>query len=231
MHHRTKEIQDLAKLIGRSSNSVAMRLSNFAHIDPYHQKRGIKGLSGGRNQVEPIWNEFINNREELLFESERILALYQKSSIESKYKDILTGIENFTGETKIREVKTRVNQDVFRQIVIANYAGRCAISNINISELLIASHIVPWSHDHKQRLNPQNGICLSPLYDKCFDKGLISIDPNYKICFSNKLKEAASNRFYQDFFEPYEGKSINLPLKFVPKREFLEYHFNEIFQK
>ena len=74
---------------------------------------------------------------------------------------------------KVREVKTRVNQNVFRKIVLANYNGKCALTGIDISELLVACHIIPWSENEQERLNPENGICLSSLYDKAFDKGLI----------------------------------------------------------
>ena len=54
LHSRTPEIIHLANLFGRNANSVAMRLNNFASVDPYHQQRGIGGLPGGRKQVEPI---------------------------------------------------------------------------------------------------------------------------------------------------------------------------------
>lgn len=143
MHSRTPEIIHLANIIGRTANAVAIRLTNFAHIDPYHQERGVKGMSGGRKQVEPIWNEFINNKEELIFESEKILAKKQHVTIEQKFADILLGTENLKGETKIREVKTRVNQNFFRKIVIVNYSNKCAITGIDIPDLLFASHIIP----------------------------------------------------------------------------------------
>src|SRR5665647_3628233 len=117
LHHANPEIIHLANIIDRTPSAVAMRLSNFASVDPFHQKRGIKGLTGGIKQVEPIWEEFIDNKSELLFESERILADLEHQTIETKFADILSGLENLKGETKIREVKTRVNQNVFRQIV------------------------------------------------------------------------------------------------------------------
>ncbi len=49
-----------------------MRLSNFANVDPVQQDRGIIGLTGGKNKVEPIWNEFANSRELLEKEINRI---------------------------------------------------------------------------------------------------------------------------------------------------------------
>ena len=46
LHTRTPEIQELAQLINRSANSVALRLVNFASCDPQLQARGIKGMEG-----------------------------------------------------------------------------------------------------------------------------------------------------------------------------------------
>jgi putative restriction endonuclease len=229
LHHGTPEIIHLAKIIDRTPNSIAMRLSNFANVDPYHQERGIKGLTGGIKQVEPIWNEFIQNKEELLFESERILANLEKQTLESKFAEILSGTENLKGETKVREVKTRINQNAFRQIVLANYSGKCAITGIDIPDLLIASHIIPWSKNEKERLNPENGICLSPLYDKAFDKGLISINTDYKVILSPEIKYRTTKSFYYDYFGKIDGKPIQLPQKYLPRKEFLEWHKKVLF--
>lgn len=51
LHHGTPEIIHLAKILDRTPNSIAMRLSNFASVDPYHQERGIKGLTGASNKL------------------------------------------------------------------------------------------------------------------------------------------------------------------------------------
>lgn len=67
LHSRTPEIIHLAHLLGRTPSSIAMRLNNFASVDPYHQQRGIGGLPGGKKQVEPIWKEFINDKQALLY--------------------------------------------------------------------------------------------------------------------------------------------------------------------
>lgn len=230
MHSRTPEIIHLANTIGRTPSSVAIRLTNFAHIDPFHQQRGIKGMSGGKNQVEPIWNEFINNKEDLLFESERILAEKDHRTIETKFAEILSGTENLKGETKIREVKTRVNQNVFRQIVVANYSGKCAITGIDIPDLLVASHIIPWSKNEEERLNPENGICLSALYDKAFDKGYIGISEDFKILISQTLKRKQKEDYYKKYFEHLSDSQIILPQKYYPRKEFLKYHLESIFK-
>jgi putative restriction endonuclease len=231
MHYRTTEIIELASLIKRTPSAVAMRLVNFAAVDPFHIDRGVKGLKAGSKRCKPIFEEFVNNRDELLYESEYILAKYQGVEIEEKYKEDLSEIDNYVGETKIRYVKTRVNQHLFRSIVLNIYDEKCAFTGINIKPLLIASHIKPWAADAENRLNPSNGICLNTLHDKAFDKGLIGIDLDYKIVFSNYLKEFYTKDFYNTYFKKIEGNKLTLPNRFKPQQEFIEYHMNNCFDR
>lgn len=232
MDHRNQQVKDLAMLMGRSANSIAMRLNNFASCDPLLKARGISGLSAHTKICQPYWDEFFNNQEALVFESEKILAEYQDITIEEKFKDDLEDIPvGLVGETKIREVKTRVNQNFFRQIVLANYDYKCALTGIDIKDLLIASHIVPWSENITERLNPENGICLSALYDKAFDKGYISFDDNGKVIFSSILEQKVSNEYYAKFFLPIKDCCIVTPKKYFPNALFLEWHRDVIFKK
>lgn len=231
MHSTNKDVIHLANLIGRTPSSIALRLVNFASVDPVLKARGVKGMDGAIKIVQPIWDEFFNNQEELVFRSEQILAEKENTTIENKYYKILNDIKDLKGESVIREVKTRINQSVFRQMVLANYSSKCAITGINIPDLLFASHIIPWSKNEKERLNPENGICLSPLYDKAFDKGLIGIDTGYKIILSENLKKQKELNFYSRYFSVFENIKITEPLKYLPKKEFLEFHLDTIFNK
>lgn len=217
-------MKKLAAILGRrTADSVAMRLTNFASVDPYHQQRGVKGMSGGYNQVKPIWDEFIMNQEELVFESERILADFQHKTIEQVYPEIEFDLKDLKGEVKIRAVKTRINQNVFRQMILKTYANKCAISGLNIPELLVAGHIVPWAENEHERLNPENGLCLSNLYDRAYEKGLICIDTDFKILISKRLKAESTQAFYQQFFGLFEHQPIQVPRTYQPRKEFLEY--------
>lgn len=66
LHTRTKEVQELATLLGRSVNSIALRLVNFAACDPYIRATGRTGMISGMQQCQPYWDEFANDREKLL---------------------------------------------------------------------------------------------------------------------------------------------------------------------
>ena len=232
MDRRNPDVIRLAGIIGRTPNAVALRLVNYASYDPILQQRGISGMGHGGKKCGEYWNEFINDRERLLYESERILAQCEGTTIEKKYEQEIRDIpQGIVGETKVREVKTRVNQSVFRQIVLANYDGKCALTGIDLSELLVASHIIPWADNVQERLNPENGICLSSLYDKAFDKGLISFTNDQHIIFSVRLKANVGKDYYAKYFEPVENAKLVTPRKYHINPQFLEWHRNCIFNK
>jgi putative restriction endonuclease len=97
--------------------------------------------------------------------------------------------------------------------------------------MLVASHIVPWSVDEKNRLNPENGLCLNALHDKAFDQGLITITTEYKVKLSSELYNQPNDDTMQRFFKEYENKQIVLPERSLPNKDFLDFHFNTIFIK
>lgn len=224
------DVIKLANLINRTPGSISIRLANFASVDPYHQQRGAGGLKNGGKEIQSIWNEFYDNREELLFQSEEILAQKESTSIENKYAEILFDLKDLKGETVIREIKARVNQCVFRKMVLRNYSTKCAITGIDIPELLLASHIVPWSKNENERLNIENGICFSALYDKAFDKGLIGINTNHEIIFSDTLKKKKETEFFNRYFSSIANQKI-ISAQIAPRKDFLQYHLDTIFNK
>lgn len=231
MHKHNPEIIALANLLGRTPSSIGMRLGNFASCDPYFQARGIAGLQGGMNQVKPIWDEFYTNQEELVFRSEEILAAKQQTSVSAKYLNVLSDLDDLVGEDKQRLVKTRVNQSVFRTMVLSNYNFQCCITGMAIPELLVASHIIPWSKGVQNRLNPRNGLCLNALHDKAFDKGFLTITADFKIKLSPAFGDFVKENAYQQYFSRYNGMQIMVPKKFVPDSEFLEFHQEQVFKK
>lgn len=232
LDHRNKRVKELARIMGRTDNSVAMRLNNFASCDPILVKRGVSSLDAHKKMCQPYWDEFFGNQEALVFEGEKILAEYQETTIEEKYKDIIKDIPtDIKGVERVREIKTRVNQDFFRKMVLVNYNGKCAISDIDLGELLVASHIIPWAKNEKERLNPENGICLSSLYDKAFDCGLISFSNDFHVMFSTRLKSNVGKEYYAKYFEPIYGRQLNMPQRYYPNSQFLEWHRDCIFEK
>lgn len=225
LHSRNQQIIELALLLGRSPNAVAMKLVNFASLDPSLHARGIKGMGRGAKLDKVVWDEFYNNWDAAFLESEKLLAQYKDSTIESEYSSEIEDLKSYEAIDKKSLVNTRIKQGVFRKIVLANYNSTCCITGISQQDLLIASHIVPWSKDAQNRLNPMNGLCLNALHDRAFDKGLITVDAyTYRIKLSSKLKSKSPKNGCADYFEKYEGLEIKLPTRFLPDREFLMIH-------
>ena len=229
MHKATAEIIKFAELIGRTPSSIALKLGNFASFDPTLKERGIKGASNASKLDKQIWNEFYNNWDAALLESEKLLAQTTHTTIEKLNKIEIADLPR-EGKEKERLIKVRVNQSIFRTIILAAYNSKCCITGIDNTDLLIASHIVPWSKDEKNRLNPMNGLCLNALHDRAFDKGLITISADdYRIKVSSKLKKKTVIESIEQNFMALESKSILLPDKFLPSKELLKVH-NDYFK-
>lgn len=229
IHHGNPEIINLAKLIGRTANSVALKLGNFASLDPSLQARGIKGVSNSSKLDKEIWKEFFNHWDVLPYESEKLLAKFENTTIE-KLNHIPEVELPKEGKTREQVVKVRVNQSFFRSSILASYNNTCCITGIQQTELLIAGHIKPWGIDEKNRLNPQNGIAINALHDKAFESGLLTITPDFKIQISSVLKKQSKSETIKNYFLKYDNQSINLPSRFLPDGEFLKYHNQERFK-
>lgn len=222
------EVIKTAKLIGRTPSAVAFKLGNFGSFDEELKKRGISGLANTSKLDKAIWDEFNSNWEELSFQSELLIAELKHKPVEEIAEIDLSNLP--IGKERERLVKVRVNQSFFRSAILSSYNSKCCITGINILELLVASHIKPWKVDFENRTNPQNGLCLNALHDKAFDKGYITVTTDYKIKISKYFGEFDS-QINKEFFVKYEGFAISLPEKFLPKKEFLDYHYDKVFIK
>jgi len=223
------DIIRIAKIIGRSPNSVKMKIGNFGSFDPELKRRGIVGLANSSKLDEIVWEEFNNNWENLAFESEVLISNFSNEPIE---KSSQINIENLPlGRERETIIKARVNQSFFRSTILSSYNLKCCITGLSIPDFLVASHIVPWSKDEKIRLNPHNGLCINSIHDKAFDKGFITVTEDYKIKISKYLSDYKKEEAVSDFFLKFENQSIILPDKFLPERAFLEYHHQNIFKK
>jgi putative restriction endonuclease len=225
INHSNVDVKALAAIIGRSPNSVALKLANFARLDPALKKRNVAGMSHGSKGEVEIWDEFHADWDALAFQSEEILAGLHHTSVENT-AGISTVDLPKEGREREAVVRTRVNQAFLRKTILASYDFRCCITGIQIPELLIASHIVPWSDDLKNGVNPCNGLCMNALHDRAFDCGLMTVTTDLVICYSRRLKNAPSS----EFFAEYNNKKISAPNRFAPKKEFLEYHNKKIFR-
>lgn len=229
IHGRNPEIIALANVISRTSDAVAMKMLNIASIDPAITSTGRVGLGNASALDREVWDEFHSDWERLAVECQLLRQELDKNieeDLEQENDELLP--EDFTGETRQVLTTQRIKQHFFRRAVLSSYRGRCCMSGLSEPRLLIASHIVPWSKDKANRLNPSNGLCLSAIHDKAFDKGLITLTDNFKIVVSDELKRK-NEAFIIEVLLPLNGRTIEPPERFAPQAEFIAWHRNELF--
>ncbi len=227
LHHRHPEVVKLAELLGRTPGSIAYKLVNFASLDPSLQSRGIKGASNTSKLDRAIWDEFYQNWDALPYESEKLRADLEGTSVEVLNELSIGDIP----ESKEREtiVKQRVNQSFFRKAVLASYDYSCCITGISHNALLVAGHISTWAADPANRMNPSNGLAMNALHDKAYEHGLMAIAQDYTIHVASDLLGDTTPHLHA-FFKQFEGKQIKLPKRFLPDRDLLEKHYSERFK-
>lgn len=159
-------------------------------------------------------------------EEEKAWKLMDGTTKGKKVSTELISLFKIDKEGKDKSVATnvRLGQSYFRKMVLSNYENKCCVTGLNIPHTLRASHIVAWAVDKTNRMNPENGLCLSATYDAAFDKQLISFDDDYRMIVSKEIKEYFSNDVAKVYFGNYEGKQILLPKLYLPSKKLLEKH-------
>jgi DNA-cytosine methyltransferase len=232
LHSRNPEIVELATLIGRTPSAVAMKLVNFASLDPAIRSTGRAGLGNASALDREVWDEFHADWETLATEcaqlNQRLRAEHGQPELVALEQPEQEALADFTGETRQVLTTQRIKQHFFRRAILSSYQGRCCMSGLSEPRLLVASHIVPWARDRANRLNPSNGLCLSALHDKAFDRGLITLTDDFRIVISSDLRRR-KEPFVQQVLLPLDGQAIDLPERFMPDPALILRHRQEVF--
>ena len=233
MHKGAPEIIELAHLIGRTPSAVAMKLVNFASLDPSITNSGRSGLGNTSKGDREVWQAFSTDLGQLDADCELILDKMEtdRPRHDREASGLAEAPISFVGETQKAVIYVRKRQEFFRRSVLASYDGKCCMSGVTTPELLVASHIVPWASDVENRLNPRNGLCLSAIHDKAFDRGLITVAPDFSIRVSAKIKQEGQRTKLGKLLSGLEGEKIMAPRRFLPAPEFLQWHNDEQFEK
>lgn len=246
---REESIQDvLVVWVAKKPNQGGQFIVGWYHnATVYRYFQELADEQMGKRKSEFYWYNISTKRATLLSSSQRdksVIGMGQSNvwygspemnaevisyieSIEAgRKKDIekIEATEKLTGSEKEIVSKVRINQSYFRRIMLEKYTGKCCLCGVNNEDLLIASHIKPWSvSDENEKLNEFNGLLLCPNHDKLFDKGFISFDNNGNILISKKLDK--TNRMFLNISEQMKI-DVN-----VDNIEFIEYHRKNIFKK
>ena len=141
--------------------------------------------------------------------------------------EVASVIENYANLQETERsaiVKSRIGQGLFRKELIKKYNSSCVITGISEKKLLIASHIKPWAVcTNAERLNVENGLLLSPTFDKLFDCGLISFADSGRILISSQLSAEVVSKLHISATDTFNLKASQ------ELKQNLEYHRDVVF--
>lgn len=205
----------------RSINSKFVRLKLIGTVDDDNLSYAKLKQYGVKSTLQAAYN--IKNSELVKY----IEASFKHFLADNNGKEIET-IENEVDNLKIEAterdalIKCRVNQSKYRSELLKRYK-RCCLCKVSNRELLIASHIKPWSQcESTEKLDIDNGLLLCPNHDKLFDLGFISFDDDGKILICDGLKEID-----RTFMNVEDKMSIVIN---EGNKKYLEYHRKKVFK-
>lgn len=170
-----------------------------------------KGYDLQQGEGKRIWQECL----------ERVLVL----PISESATDNVNRVAESTKRSDGYLVKPRLGQGLFR-LTVADAYGKCAVSGEHSLPALDAAHIKPFSDGGPHDV--ANGLLLRADIHRLFDRGYVTITPDYRFKVSHQLDSEFHNGkiYYQK-----DGSSIWQPTdpSDRPSRQFLDYHYSEVF--
>ena len=149
-----------------------------------------------------------------------ILARTLPNALMGRFEQVVESISATEREATVRQ---RIGQNLFREGLMALWGGRCAITGLDVPELLRASHAKPWADSNNlERLDVYNGLLLAAHWDAAFDAGLVTVGVDGALMPSSALSDAARSVL---------GLSCTLRLKLRPEHEpYMAWHRERVFR-
>lgn len=216
-------------LFGSEDDEGDFYILPFSAIQDLLTEKNLYLLEGKRQRwVGDIRNHILRIRNSNI---ERNISEFFSLPLIDYSKPILQkdNLNDYAIENAKREIQIRIKQSTFRKKVLENFNYKCCLTGVTENELLVASHIIPWSTKIDTRLSPHNGLCLSTLYDSLFDKGYFTLNEKYEVIIASKLDELSLQT--QNWLNEISGKVISNPVQYEISQIALEYHRNTIFDK
>ena len=177
---RSRLVEDSSELISPEPLEYQRKISWFADIarNPVPYKIVIELCGTPSRAVRSI----VKGKDALL---DRVIAHAKEADIaavEAEYAGSPTQAQAWT--------LTRLGQGKYRDELLALWEGRCAVTGCTVSQVLRASHAIPWcSSSNAQRRDPNNGLPLIATLDALFDRGLIAFSDDGTMLCSTAIAE------------------------------------------
>ena len=129
------------------------------------------------------------------------------------------------------EIEVYNRGTVFRREIVKLYNETCCISGLRVDakftiSMVDACHIKPFAIGFDNTLT--NGIALCPNLHRAFDRGLLTVDDNYRVVFSGAFTENALSPFN---LRQMENVKLTLPPHHLPSLEAFAWHRQQVFQQ
>jgi len=124
-------------------------------------------------------------------------------------------------------VLTRLGQRTCRVVVTDMYKRQCAVTNSHVLHVLDAAHIRPYAQGGTH--SPSNGLLLRQDVHTLFDRGYLTVTPDYHVEVSHRLKDEFDNG--KEYYS-LRGRNIVLPESPVlrPSEEQLNWHNENVYR-
>lgn len=240
-HSKNKNVIQLAEVLDRTPGSVAMKLCNFASLDPTLEREGLKNVSAAdRELMSRFHNQPARVIDEIEKAIDRIDSQFGQLSVanladQRQYGFRDAGMEfNVSGRktSALRVREERLNQGFFRRAVLSGYHFQCCVCKTKLVRLLEAAHIKPHNEDETYRLRPDNGLALCRNHHKAFDEGYWTLGLDLTIEVDARLHRMAKyDSTIADQFLSHEGCKIIEPFRYLPSTEVIDWHRENTFAK
>ena len=149
-----------------------------------------------------------------------VLARTLPNALVGRFEQAVVAISATEREATVRQ---RIGQSLFREGLMALWDGRCAITGLDMPELLRASHAKPWADSNDaEKLDVYNGLLLAAHWDAAFDAGLVTVSPDGAVVPSPALSDAA-----RGLLGLYVARHLRLQPEHAP---YLKWHREQVFR-
>lgn len=201
------------------------------------QGSGIEITAEGAEILERLWAAHLSETsgETNLPEGEATKACEPTSDTDGEVEasamneaaEATAAAADFSAENAPAWQNARRQQSWFRSRVLKNFGSRCCLTGIEETNLLNASHIVPWRTRVDSRLDPANGLCLTPLYDRLFDRGYFTLSDDLTVITPED--SSAFGEPLRALMRDLEGRQATPPSIVPIRSEYLQYHRENVF--
>ena len=202
---------------------VGLSMPNVVHTLTSDGEKVIETseLPAGGLLITGAFKVLDTNKLEVFLKRSWLLSRSLPNALIRRFEKALSEVSATEREATVRQ---RVGQNLFREGLLALWGGRCAITGLDASELLRASHAKPWADSSDiERLDVFNGLLLAAHWDAAFDSGLITISASGHVMPSAALSEATTQvlRLSEDLY-----------IRLQPQHEpYLAWHRERVFKK